>query len=387
MDNLTSSNSSASSEGASEENIVKYLTISSIILLMIIAIVAIVGNGLVLAVQFQKTAKTSTDFLLATLACVDFIMGLLLAPIMALGLMNAWFDQNARDILCRSESYLIYVSGTASTTLLSSIALDRYFKVCSPHVRKITPMRAKYFSITVIVVCAILCAPATLNVQHMTYRCLYHGYMWNVMRLIWGIIMVLLGILFVATAVLYFLVARRLRSRIKTGPIALSEIAGPNNITKIPKNQCTSDADEKLDNQRKEQGTSHGKPVNIEDNSTNKRKMKIKLQWNSNPDASVQQSSSVRRSSVARAQTSRQWVRARRSALALFTMSLLCSLSWSMSIVGWSLPIYDVTYLNLLRKMLTEFHMINCAANPVLFIWLSSRAEIRQELQGIFRRN
>ncbi|XP_052820138.1 galanin receptor 2b-like [Mya arenaria] len=97
--------------------------------LTLVFLLCISGNSLVGAVQLRQTRRSSTDYFVLTMAVFDFVAGLTLIPWMVFALHHRVWLMVASDTMCKLYHYFRYSVNIASTTLLSTTAVDRYFKV------------------------------------------------------------------------------------------------------------------------------------------------------------------------------------------------------------------------------------------------------------------
>ena len=137
-----------------------YLSFSTASSLILITIVASVGNSLVvLAVLLNpnKDLRSPFNYFLANLSIADLVVGLILGPLSAiyhifegLGMLS----QRFKDVV-----HIIYfTSCTASLLSLIALALDRYLAITYPlqYRTKLNPVRALLVSVLVWIISALL---------------------------------------------------------------------------------------------------------------------------------------------------------------------------------------------------------------------------------------
>ncbi len=111
---------------------------------LLISFIGIPGNSLIIRVYSARKTKSSTDVLIRSLAISDLIFCSLQLSI--LYRLTAKCPQMTRWS-CIGESYFRSLSLLNSLLITGFIAVDRYFAVCKPLTRKISPRRARKISI------------------------------------------------------------------------------------------------------------------------------------------------------------------------------------------------------------------------------------------------
>ena len=105
--------------------------------------VGIPGNILIMKVYFVKKPRSSSHVFIIGLALVD-LLSILIRQI-SIVLMVPRFNllKHSNEYLCRVPRFSNVTIIWCSVFLTTIIAFDRYFSVCRPHERKLTPFRAK----------------------------------------------------------------------------------------------------------------------------------------------------------------------------------------------------------------------------------------------------
>ena len=94
-------------------------------LMVLAAVLAIFGNGIIILVERKNKCKTSTDWLVCFMAANDLTYSFVNVPIKI-------FQQigNTSNFLCKVDIFFEKWTMYSSTLLLAIIALDRYLKTC-----------------------------------------------------------------------------------------------------------------------------------------------------------------------------------------------------------------------------------------------------------------
>ncbi|KAH3883349.1 hypothetical protein DPMN_007304 [Dreissena polymorpha] len=383
---------SSSNSSQSKDHVFHALRMFNLTLLTIISLTSWVGNFTIIVAQLRRSRTTSTDYLVLALAFVDFLTGFVLVPTKAVIFLPIDWDSATTDVLCRIERYSLYVSGMCMTTLLSATAVDRYIKVCKPLTRCITATRAKYYSIGVVVASVVVGVPCTLDVLHLSgYVCTPHGNM--AMHFTETIFIVLLTILFITTSIAYLLVAKKIRQRMKVKPTSKSNLPAISpkfsfdgkdifskthgNVHRMKKLTCivNPSSEFSLKDITKSAILQRRQTVGTRIGNVCKETHSLV------PSRHLLSVKALTPSPSTPAALRNRWMIAGKAAVVLFFISIVSSTSWTMSICASRLPLSQHAYVNVLRKMLTEFHLVNCVVYPVLVLWLSS--DLRQDVKDM----
>nr|KAG5692051.1 hypothetical protein BaRGS_021483 [Batillaria attramentaria] len=125
--------------------------IALLTILSLFTVVGSVGNGLVLFVFSRVREKTTAQLFILALALIDLFTCMVIIPF-------TMFVEYTRydikyDFLCKLYQFLITSKVPLSAFIMVAIAFDRYFCICHPLRKIITPWRTK-----VIIVCLTLFA-------------------------------------------------------------------------------------------------------------------------------------------------------------------------------------------------------------------------------------
>ena len=94
-------------------------------LMVVVAILAIFGNGIIILVERKNRCKTSTDWLVCFMAANDLTYSIVNVPIK----ITKQFGITA-NFLCKTDVFFEKWTMYSSTLLLATVALDRYWKTC-----------------------------------------------------------------------------------------------------------------------------------------------------------------------------------------------------------------------------------------------------------------
>ena len=139
-------------------------------MLSVFALVGTVGNALVLSVYLPKRHKQTDTVFIIVLAVLDCFTCACVIPFTVYMEYN-WMETSS-DVICRGYHFLITSIIPFSVITMVAIAIDRYFSICHPLMRVITPARAKVTSVFAAVFAASLGAitACMYSVYHEAYH-------------------------------------------------------------------------------------------------------------------------------------------------------------------------------------------------------------------------
>jgi len=122
------------------------------IFLCIVCLTTIIGNGIVLLVfaKSKRVLRSPCHILLANLAVADFLVGLLVMPVLtSLTVLN--YKYYWGKLMCRFGEYLHFCLCACSTLSMVAICLERFVGVKYPmhHKRILTKKRVRIISVAI----------------------------------------------------------------------------------------------------------------------------------------------------------------------------------------------------------------------------------------------
>ncbi|NXV14788.1 TAAR1 protein, partial [Cepphus grylle] len=107
------------------------IRVSMYIFMVCIILATVVGNlTVIISVSHFKQLHTPTNFLILSMATVDFLLGFLIMPCsMVRSVEHCWYFG---ELFCKIHTSTDIMLSTASIFHLSFISIDRYYAVCDP---------------------------------------------------------------------------------------------------------------------------------------------------------------------------------------------------------------------------------------------------------------
>ncbi|KAH1173040.1 trace amine-associated receptor 1 [Mauremys mutica] len=108
-----------------------HIRISMYIFMMCIILATLAGNlTVIISIAHFKQLHTPTNFLILSMATVDFLLGCFIMPYsMVRSVENCWYFG---ELICKIHTSTDIMLSTASIFHLSFISVDRYYAVCDP---------------------------------------------------------------------------------------------------------------------------------------------------------------------------------------------------------------------------------------------------------------
>ncbi|XP_053142618.1 trace amine-associated receptor 1 [Hemicordylus capensis] len=107
------------------------IRISMYIFMLSVILATVAGNlTVIISISHFKQLHTPTNFLILSMATVDFLLGLFVMPYsMVRSVENCWYFG---EPFCKIHTSMDIMLSTASIFHLSFISIDRYYAVCDP---------------------------------------------------------------------------------------------------------------------------------------------------------------------------------------------------------------------------------------------------------------
>ncbi|XP_072047172.1 uncharacterized protein [Amphiura filiformis] len=125
----------------------------------LVFILGVPGNALIIRVFAKKQRKTSTHIFILGLAIADLYVCLSTAALIAY-----WFFEYdiASSLVCQGGYFSVVLGVYYSLFITTVIAIERYYAVCKPHEKIVTPFRARLAVVLSVVAAAFVSAPSLL---------------------------------------------------------------------------------------------------------------------------------------------------------------------------------------------------------------------------------
>ncbi|XP_072015593.1 C5a anaphylatoxin chemotactic receptor 1-like [Amphiura filiformis] len=194
--------------------------IANIIFGTLIIMLGVPGNLLVIRVYSVKRLPNSTTILIIALSVTDLIV-CILQPVIIY--RNSPFGEKAADkseFFCRFPPILTFLMVYTAAFITTAIAVDRYFAVCKPLKRIMTPKKA----ICVVICCFVfsltiavprLALVRRLALEESSYKCVTNKTLDSVTIVPYYLA---IFISFICIAVLYVIVVLAIRKQVKIRP-------------------------------------------------------------------------------------------------------------------------------------------------------------------------
>ena len=184
--------------------------------LIVIASFGIPGNTLIILVQSKNRVKSSTDFLVITMAIVELLCSSFNITLYVCYQVSSVWIVIANDFVCCFHKFTIYLTSISSIFLLTAIAMDRYFQTCMPLSSLHNKDKAKKACIIVNVCSILLSIPALCTYELDVYmECSRNGLNAHIMYIIDCIYAVMFIVMFVIVSVSYVKITLMLKRRHK----------------------------------------------------------------------------------------------------------------------------------------------------------------------------
>ncbi|XP_072025619.1 probable G-protein coupled receptor No18 [Amphiura filiformis] len=126
-------------------------------------LVGIPGNLIIIKVYHVKSPRCSAHIFIIGLALADLFVSLLRPMTIFMNIPAYAHLQHSSQGFCLAPRILTVVSMYSSVFLTSAVAFDRYYCVCRPHERKMTPFRAKIMVALSLVLSILVSLPSLFS--------------------------------------------------------------------------------------------------------------------------------------------------------------------------------------------------------------------------------
>ena len=138
--------------------------VSLIVVYCMVLLVGLTGNAFIITLVYKrKDLRKTINQLIANMAFSDFVFQLTFIPVeLAKAAYGQWpIAEPAGSIVCKIQSFVIYVSIYVSVQSLTWIALDRFIAVVFPMKVHLVSSRFRLFAIASSWIVAVLCGSAS----------------------------------------------------------------------------------------------------------------------------------------------------------------------------------------------------------------------------------
>lgn len=363
----------------------------SFVFMSVVTILGLPGNGIILIVQWKNREKSSTDYLITTLAVFEcFCSGFNSIMIILRRVKSIWLSI-ASAWICRVHTFSMYNTSISSTLLLTVIALDRYSLACRPLHRSYSKRKAK------MICCGIVVTSITLSSPSLAITSLDAGRLTcvrdQIVAVVSSIIDVSLGIafltMFIVVVVCYTKVILLLRKRHRQNTAV-------RNVQASTSKTLSSSVRPKLQSQKDDRKVSRKNTIypiatdaNVADadfagpssmkglmTSVEKPKDSKEISYIKTIETFENDAIRIHR---------REGKIVNRTTLIMFIVTMTYIVTW---VAHWIMNgvVSSATLTGRTAVYLTKYlHMVNCMTNPIFFIVLSSK--FRKNATKFLRRN
>lgn len=358
----------------------KWAELVSIVFMSIVTIIGVPGNGIILIVQWKNREKSSTDYLVSTMAVFEcFCAGFNSVLIILKRVKYIWIAI-ASPWICRIHTFSIYNTSISSTLLLTVIALDRYIQTCRPWNTSYSKRKAKMICCGIVVTSMILSSPSlaltTLEAGRLT--CVRE----HVAAVVSSIIDMALGIafliMFIVVVVCYTKVTLLLRKRHRQkADVRIVQAGTSQTLTSSVQSRLQS---EKIDRKvfRKHTIYPITPDANLSDanlpgnHSIQSLMTSVEKQKNDTKEMTYIKTIETFENDAIRIHR-REGKLVNRTTLIMFIITMTYIVTW---VAHWIMGgfVSSATLTGRTAEYLTKYlHMVNCMTNPICFIALSSK--------------
>ena len=240
-------------------------------LLLILSVAVFANLAIMIAFRFdRKLRPKANDFTIFAIACVDFIVAVVVLPILVVNIArqkedDTDFEWYLSDRLCYTVLFFGYTMITADIYLMVLLSWDRYNLVSKTYAEYENSQKPRRVTLSILLTITIALVPGTLELALWnritpdlpTFKCImpsaYHTYFSAVMTSVCSLIPISL----ISVLAMSFLIHlhRRLKRWNRVGPQPVSNTIQMQHLSPSP---CTSSSLHKQRNQAQSSSTSSG---------------------------------------------------------------------------------------------------------------------------------
>ena len=130
------------------------------VFVVVVSGLGVIGNTLVGAVMVNVRDKNSTDWLVLFMSITDLYASLVLGfTFFCRDELQCW-ERISGNFACRFHFMSVTIAYVSSSMLLTTIAIDRYFKTCNPLSGKLTTKQSKVACVSILIASAVFSLPS-----------------------------------------------------------------------------------------------------------------------------------------------------------------------------------------------------------------------------------
>ena len=117
------------------------LLLPAILVTVVLMLMGLIGNPLAIYIYGWRWRTSSTRVFLFALAVIDLMNCLITIPT-EITIMREFYNFHS-DGLCKVSRFTTYVMNNATSAIFLAIAVDRYIRICHPHINPVSARSAK----------------------------------------------------------------------------------------------------------------------------------------------------------------------------------------------------------------------------------------------------
>lgn len=347
--------------------------------LVFIALVGIPGNSLILILQLRNREKSSTDYLVMTMAGFELWCSSVNNTVKILKNIPSLWASIASPRFCQLHYCSSYITTLASTWSLGAIAIDRYIKTCKPLTANYTLTTAKRICMGVSIAGVIGGFPPMItftldNYLHCLISEVHAGFMmWWDNAMIFTILVEFFVFIF---AYANIGIALRKRHRVRVlAHVQPSDVSEPHNTLRAEFTiQTILSKTNKVGIGKKEHS------ANIADNHNPEEMMAGAKRPSC--ERTSDQTQAIRTAVNQKLQLAEQMLN--RTTRIMFLLTVVYLVIWSVVCTATITKKTGTVFGSIVDKLSETLFMLNCISNPLLFFCMSSK--YRSDARKLFSR-